>query len=292
MKNARTSTMLFCAMALTTAAFSQTWVSNAGSDSNLCTMAAPCKTFQRAVNVTPAWGQVGVLNAGDYGSVTITQAIRIDGGGFAANVTTSGNSITVNTPAGSVVQLHNLSVHGNGATNGIYSPTTSSGSLDIDNVQVTGFGGNCININSGGDVVIKNSTVENCSGSGILLGTTSGKIINTHVRFANTGLSVNGGNYSAFNSTFSSPGNPSPSLGTVGINVVNSNVFLDDCEIIGYNSGIYNFSSTTQVNRSSFFSNTTALANVADDGVIVSNGNNSFFDNAVMGNFTETIALQ
>ena len=102
MKNTRISIMLSCAMALTTAAFSQTWVSNTGSNSNPCTMAAPCLTFQRAVNVTPAWGQVRVLNAGDYGSVTITQAIRIDGGGLVSNVTTSGSSITVNTPAGSV----------------------------------------------------------------------------------------------------------------------------------------------------------------------------------------------
>lgn len=290
MKNTRISIMLSCAMALTTAAFSQTWVSNAGSDSNPCTLAAPCRTFQRAVNVTPAWGQVGVLNAGDYGSVTITQAIRIDGGGLVSNVTTSGSSITVNTPAGNVVQLRNLSLHGNGATNGIYAPTTSSGPLDIDHVQVTGFGGNCITLDAGSDVVIKDSTVENCSGSGILVGTTTGKIINTHVRFANTGLSINGGNFSAFNSTFSSPGNPSP--GTVGISVVNSNVFLDNCQIIGFYSGIYNFSSNTQVNRSSFFNNTTALANVFDDGAIFSNGNNSFFDNAVNGSFTATVALQ
>jgi hypothetical protein len=189
-----------------------------------------------------------------------------------------------------VVQLRNLSLHGNGATNGIFSPTTSIGALDIDNVQVTGFGGNCITLDAGSDVVIKDSTVENCSGSGILVGTTTGKIINTHVRFANTGLSINGGNFSAFNSTFSSPGNPSP--GTVGISVVNSNVFLDNCQIIGFYSGIYNFSSNTQVNRSSFFNNTTALANVFDDGAIFSNGNNSFFDNAVNGSFTATVALQ
>src|ERR1700730_2082044 len=98
---------LSCAAVFTTAAYSQTWVSGTGNDAASCTRIAPCKTFQRAVAMTPAWGQVSVADPGDFGSVTITTSITIDGGNFASNVTPSGTSITVNAGSG-IVQLRNL----------------------------------------------------------------------------------------------------------------------------------------------------------------------------------------
>jgi hypothetical protein len=260
-------------------------------------MTAPCKTFQQAVNLTPTWGQVGVLNAGDYGPITINKAIRIDGAGLASSTATSGTAIMVDTPAGSAVQLHNLSLHGNGAKIGIQSQ--GAGALDIDNVQVTGFHSNCIQVTvilGPVDVVIKDTTVENCSSSGIYLSAdasypSSAKIINSHVRFANFGLSVSSGvmNVSVFNSTFSSPGPPSASSGTgVSVSLENS-ILLDNCQVTGFGVGIFS-EGQIQVSRSSFADNWSAL--VESGGTIISNGNNSFLGNNSNGAFTSTVALK
>jgi hypothetical protein len=108
-------------------------------------MASPCRTFKRAVAVTPSFGNIHVLNAGDYGPVVINSPLEIDGGGMGS-ITVSGSTtaIMVNLSTG-VAQIRNLAVHGySGASVGI--ALTGSGAIDIDNVQVTGIAGNCIQI--------------------------------------------------------------------------------------------------------------------------------------------------
>jgi hypothetical protein len=284
-------------MALTTAANAQLWVSNTGSDANNCSLPAPCRTLQEAVDSAFPWAQISALNASDYGPVTINKPLSIDGGGFISNFSSGAVGITVNMgSSGGVVQLHNLRIHG-GLT-GI--SMTGAGALDIDNVQVTGVSGNCINVAQTGttDVVIKDSTVENCSGAGISVGTiganfnTTVKIINTHVRFANTGLFVNNVAASIFNSTFSSPG--LPSTGTVGISTSQSSILVDNCEVIGFGTGISAASggglSLVTVSRSSFFNNALGVNSVGTN--IQSRGNNTFADNINDGTFTSTLPLK
>ena len=284
MKNAAILALLSCAMALTTAAYSQTWVSNSGSDSNPCTMAAPCRTFAYAVAQTPAWGQLGVLNAGDYGPVTITQAIRIDGGGFASNFVTGSLGIEVNTPSGSVVQLHNLSLHGaNGSETGI--EFNGVGGLDIDNVQLTGFGiGIDVTSTSSQNLVVKDTTIENIAYYGICIGgpsatnLASAEIINTHVRFANTGIYATYAAISVLNSTFVSPNAGStPGSYGVGIETFNSNIYLDNSQINGYRLGVYaGGTGMIQINRSSFLNNLAAVETAAS---VITNGSNTSFNN-------------
>jgi hypothetical protein len=286
MKNAAILALLSCAMALTTAAYSQTWVSNTGSDSNPCTMAAPCKTFAHAVSVTPAWGQLSVLNAGDYGPVTITQSIRIDGGGLASISVTSGNAILVNLPAGDVVQLHNLSLHGSSsATYGI--DFGGAGGLDIDNLQITGFDegiGAFPSSTSELNLVIKDTTIENISSIGIYIRGTStttlasAEIVNTHVRFTNTGIEAIDASISVLNSTIASPvAGSAPVSSGDGIYADNTNVYLDNSQINGYGYGLAAYGAGhVQVNRSSFINNSYA---VVSGTAIVSNGSNTSFNN-------------
>jgi len=284
MKNATIPSLLLYALALAGSAAAQTWVSNSGNDANACTLAAPCKTFQRAVNVTPVSGQVGVLNAGDYGPVTITQSIRIDGGGFASSYFTASTPFTINTPAGSVVEIRHLSVHGNGsAYEGIFWGL--AGALDIDDVQVTGFNyGILIDPFAVSDVFIKDSSVENCSGTGLYFNG-GAKIENTHVRGCAYGLYDYNANVAAYNSTFSSPVGP-PASGTYGIFTDGAaNIFVDNCEFNGFWVGIWSAGSV-QVSRSSFIGNNTAV-----DYFVTSNGNNSFFNNVSNGTFSSTVPL-
>ena len=57
----------------------RTWVSGFGDDANACSRTAPCKTFAGAIGKTAVAGQIHVLDSGDYGAVTITKSVTIDG---------------------------------------------------------------------------------------------------------------------------------------------------------------------------------------------------------------------
>ena len=52
----------------------RTFVSAAGSDSNPCSFAAPCRHFQNAVNATSAGGEVDALDPAGYGPIVISQS--------------------------------------------------------------------------------------------------------------------------------------------------------------------------------------------------------------------------
>jgi hypothetical protein len=54
------------------------YVASTGSGS-LCTRAAPCATLQLAHNATNPNGAIKVVDAGDYGNVSITKPITIEG---------------------------------------------------------------------------------------------------------------------------------------------------------------------------------------------------------------------
>src|ERR1700686_428242 len=90
----------------------RTWVSGVGDDGNvasLCSRTAPCKTFAGAIPVTSAGGEINCLDAGGFGSVTITQSISIIcGTAGEAGVLVSGtgaNGITISAGSTGVVYL-------------------------------------------------------------------------------------------------------------------------------------------------------------------------------------------
>ena len=80
----------------------RSFVSGQGSDSNNCTLAAPCRTFAQAITWTNAGGEIDVLNTAGYGPVTITKAISIvnDGGTASIFPGSGGTGITINGGAG------------------------------------------------------------------------------------------------------------------------------------------------------------------------------------------------
>ena len=81
----------------------RTFVSAAGSDSNPCSFAAPCRHFQAAVNATSLGGEVDALDPAGYGPITITQAITIEGQGWSYIAPPAGgNGITINAVSGNV----------------------------------------------------------------------------------------------------------------------------------------------------------------------------------------------
>jgi hypothetical protein len=122
---------------------SRVFVAAQGSDSNPCTFAQPCRSFQVAHNTVAAGGEVDVLDPADYGALTITKSISIQGHGFAGIAVASGDGITINAGASDKISLRGLLIDGVGTgTNGI--TFNSGGSLDLQNSLIRNFTGDGI----------------------------------------------------------------------------------------------------------------------------------------------------
>src|SRR5580704_9628539 len=111
-----TSTILIAAaLALTTtlsavpanAAAARTFVSAAGSDSNTCAnVATPCRHLAAAYAATAANGEIYVFDPANYGSLTITSPVSIEGHGWASIAPpSSGNAITINANPGDKINI-------------------------------------------------------------------------------------------------------------------------------------------------------------------------------------------
>ena len=126
----------------------RTWVSGVGDDVNPCSRTAPCKTFAGAISKTAAGGIIDVLDAGAYGTVTITKSITIDGGGFPAGILATGVTGVLVNGTGIEVVLRNLQI--SGAPSAL-SPTVygingvrflNGAALHIENCHISEFKNN------------------------------------------------------------------------------------------------------------------------------------------------------
>jgi hypothetical protein len=121
------------------------FVAGAGSDSNPCTFASPCRTFQHAHDVAPANGEIDVLDPAGYGQLIINKPISIQGHGFSGISVTNlaspynGNVITINAPPTAAVHLNGLLIDGgNVGSHGI--AFNSGASLTVENCIVRKMG--------------------------------------------------------------------------------------------------------------------------------------------------------
>lgn len=139
---------LFTALALVPSAqalaqaSSRTWVAGLGDDNNACSRAAPCKTFARAISMTAPGGEISAQDAGVYGPVAVNKSITISGEGTFASI--FGGGITVDAGPSDAVILRGLSINGAGAA------------------------GDGVTFNSGGKLLVENSTIYGFLGQGIL----------------------------------------------------------------------------------------------------------------------------
>src|SRR5262245_20155668 len=79
-------------------AIPETWVASNGSGMT-CTRAAPCATFAAAQDATDNGGMIKCIDAGNFGTITITKSITIDCTGTNGGISSSsGNGVFVNTP--------------------------------------------------------------------------------------------------------------------------------------------------------------------------------------------------
>ena len=168
----------------------RTWVSGTGDDANPCTRTAPCQTFAGAVSRTAAGGEINCLDAGGYGALTITKALSIIcSAGEAGILTASTDGIIINAGANDRIVLDGLDVQGLGTgLNGIN--IQSAGEVVIRNSSIYQFGGNGVTIatNTLIRVIVRNSTIGENAGSGVVVNSAAGF---GHVRIFNSMIHTN-----------------------------------------------------------------------------------------------------
>jgi hypothetical protein len=117
------------------------FVASYGNDANPCTFGSPCKTFQQAVNVVDAGGEVTAIDSAGFGPINITKAVTItspDGVEAGIVPVSGGDAIDINAGASDVINLHGLTLVGGGIGKwGILF--INGGVLNIQNCVIRGF---------------------------------------------------------------------------------------------------------------------------------------------------------
>jgi hypothetical protein len=168
-----------------------------GNDSNACSRTAPCQTFAAALAQTAAGGEIDVLDPGDFGAVTITKAITLDGGGSQfASIPTSGTSgITISAGSTDVVILRNLQFNGTGSggTEGV--AINSAAKVIIEKCDIFGFSGAAIQvIVSTGTLAltVQESTLHN-NGGALGIKPSGGAVVTASIERTHADGSTGGG---------------------------------------------------------------------------------------------------
>jgi hypothetical protein len=146
----------------------RTFISAAGSDSNNCiNVATPCRHLATAFAATVANGEIYVLDPANYGSLTITHAVSIEGHGWASIAPVTGQAaITINASSGDKINIIGVVLDGTSIANT-----------------------NGIAFNSGGSLVVRDSVIRNFTNFGIFFSPTTSS---TQFFAANTLISDNG----------------------------------------------------------------------------------------------------
>lgn len=291
-KSSQVVSILFVALALASPALAQatrTWVSGVGDDVNPCSRTAPCKTFAGAISKTAIGGYIDIIDDGNFGPVTITKAITIDGGGASAILTLASSSITVNTTG--VVTLRNLTIEGVTASTAVN--VTQVGTLHVENVRINNFSSFGINFNpSGGGarLFVTDSTVTNISGgAAVYVRNAHATLERVFVSTSQSGIvSGAGGVTFVKNSvvTNCSMGFAAAYSAASVIDVQDSTSNDNDWGIVAGSGAVARVGNMTIADNH--------VAGLYNDGssFIVSLGNNRVSSNSVDGTFTSTVSIR
>jgi Right handed beta helix region len=179
------------------AAAARTFVSAAGSDSNNCTnVLTPCRHLATAYAATAANGEIYVLDPANYGSLTITGPVSIEGHGWASIAPApSSPAITINAPgATDKINIVGVVLDGTGLANTTGIQFNSGGRLNIRDSVIRNFGTSGINFapNSAtlSQIYVSNTLISDNGVGGIEIeptgsGTTNG--VFSHVEIENNG---------------------------------------------------------------------------------------------------------
>jgi hypothetical protein len=197
---ARSCALLAAALVTSFAAHAQlfrAYVSSAGSDSNPCSLASPCRLLPAALNAVATGGEIWMLDSANYNTTTVnvTKSVSILAvPGVVGSVVATGSAegIIVNAP-GAVVSLSNLVVVQLG-----YGPMGISFvqglSLNVNNCQVSNATNVGINASATGGILNVRDTVIRNSATGInLVGNVNATIERVQITGGSFGILGNPG---------------------------------------------------------------------------------------------------
>ena len=160
----------------------RTFVSTAGVDNPACSLVAPCRAFGAAIAAVSPGGEVIALESGGYGPVTITKSVSIiaPAGIYAGISVLTGDGVTVNAPAATVV-LRGLSIIGQGGSSGI--SVQAAARVRVENCVISGMASDGIHVTAAGaELSVLDTIVRDNGGTGIGVAADIPSISLNHVR--------------------------------------------------------------------------------------------------------------
>jgi len=159
------------------AAAQRTFVASDGNDANACSLIAPCRTFQAAVNLVDSAGEVVALDSGGFGTVSISKSvtIRVPRGIVGSITAPAGNDGVVVAGTAIVVRLVGLTITSNSQSgNGIRLLQGSE--LSVEGCSTEGFDIGILNEAPGGRLGVQDTTIRGAH-NGVKVQTASGNAL-------------------------------------------------------------------------------------------------------------------
>jgi Right handed beta helix region len=271
------------------ATLTRTYVSRTGVDSNPCTAPLPCQTFQAALALTVAGGEIYVLDSANYGPVTINKAVTITSEGAVAGIVAgSGVGITISAGANDVINLRGLEIDGSN-TGSVGIQFNSGQSLNIQKSVIRNFTGSGITFAPSGTsslFVIDTNLINNlCSGIS-LTNSATGALSRVNLNQNGVGVLAYGSGVS-LTVTDTVAGNNTYGIGASSSAVMVRNSTLNS-NLIGISA---DQSAMVRVGQSTITANATGWK-ATNGGQVLSYGNNNVNGNTTDGSSTTTVALE
>lgn len=154
-----------------------TFVSGTGTDSGVCTEAAPCRSFQFALKQTRPGGAISAISAGSFGPVRITTSVSIVADGVTALIESSVNcsgslraAVCISGAADVTVRGLTINLHQTNSSSLSGILVTSGGALHVQHCLIRAAGGSGVEFmpTSSGILYVSGSTLSDIAGgSGI-----------------------------------------------------------------------------------------------------------------------------
>ena len=299
--------MMFKAVALTVVSFALAAVAQAqaphtfvsartGDDANPCTVAAPCRTFDRALTQVQSGGEVTALDSGEYQPFSVTRSVTVQAApGVYAGITVSfASAVAINAGANDVVVVRGLTLKGPGSQSQGIS-LGSGKAAHVEHCVIDGFTSGIQNP-AGGELFVSDTTVRNCSNG---ISVSLGKATIERCRLLKNGAGVRVSSPAKVTVRDSVAAQNSfgvrAAAGLEGLTELN----LENCLVSDNGTGIRaeaaaaGTSVIVRVAKSTVTGNSTGV-NAAGVGTpnLLSRGDNTVEGNAVNGSFTGTFAAK
>jgi hypothetical protein len=290
------SAILIFTAASAIAQTNRAYVADSGSDANLCTRSAQCRTITKALSVVNDGGEVIITESGDYDPFMVTKSVTVaaEPGVDAEIAASSVNAIAINNPQPQPIDsvtIRNLNlkyVSGNFGPWGIVNNQATN--LYVEGCTVTGFALG-IGVIKAGKLFVNNSIFRNNSFGISTSGPTTDGLLyaiieNSQFEHNNEGVVVDAKSYVTFHNCVMSDN------AFYGIYVVSNKAGLraeavvDHCRLTGNKNGMLVSStvgpSTARVSNSTITQNATTGIRISGGAIVY-----SYQNNIIDGNLTD-----